>query len=67
MKTSNWEDRPLCPNCGNEFEASDILPFTMIHDGEHEDNILCDNCGTHFDCYLSVTYEFKTIENKDKK
>ena len=45
-------------------ESTDVLPDNMCHDGEHEDNITCDNCGNKFDCYLSVTYEFKTYESK---
>ena len=42
-----------------------MKPIDMSLDGEHADNITCDNRWYNFECYLSVTYEFKTYESED--
>jgi transcription elongation factor Elf1 len=65
LKQTEWISEIRCPFCGEKHEPEDVLPYDMTYDGEHEDNITCDNCGNKFDCYLSVTYEFKTYESED--
>ena len=65
MKQTNWASHIECPNCGTEYEVNDVLSNNVKYDGDHQDKIPCDECGCLFDCYLSVTYHFKTIERNE--